>query len=653
MLATAILLLGAGPARKWEDIPASELAETAPQLDPGADAEAIFVRTWLEDLWTEKGFAQLQHHYVRIKVFTAAGAEKQGQVRIDLPLKGASLAGIQGRTVHPDGSIVELDRKTVLKDVVYRQKGTGVRRVAFALPAVTPGSIIEYRYRADLKDQVANYQVLSFQSEIPRRRVSYFLRPLTETMPSLEGWSLRQISYRIAPTESAGLVGGYYEISALDLPAYVEEPDAPPKLHQQAWTLLYYTEEKATTSAAFWQSLAKRESRSFDAATRPDAPARDLARTIAGGATGDSARVVLIADWIQREFRVVDSGSRDSLRAAGLKQTQDGRAALRQRGGTAYDACTSFATLLRGLGLETRLLRLPATRRWPFDREMMDPLFLDSFDVAVRVDGAWKCFDPSSRYLPRDMLRWSEESQSALLCDPDSGRFLTTPVASPHRSMVSRRGDFSLLPDGSLDGDVTVTWAGHLNDEWRTEFAGASAAEIDSAVRHEIDWGLPGIELTAIVLERGEDSRDPLQLTCHVRVPRFATLTGRRVVLEPAVFQARRPARFQASTRRHPVFFTHAWAEIDWIRFRLPESWTVEGFETPAPVDAPGVAKYRASLSPGSTSSELDYSRVLEFGQNGSLFFPASSYPQLKRLFDGIHDRDALAITLVRGDGAP
>ncbi len=172
VLAVALLTTEAGAAPKWEEIPAAELTATAGRIDPQADAEAIFVRTWIEDRSAPKGFEQVQRHHVRIKVYTAAGAEKQGKVRIDLPLKGSSVGDIEARTVHPDGTTAEFDRKSVHEEVVYKQHREGVRRFSFAVPGVTPGSVLEYRYRTTVHNRIAQYQILRFQSDIPRRSVS-------------------------------------------------------------------------------------------------------------------------------------------------------------------------------------------------------------------------------------------------------------------------------------------------------------------------------------------------------------------------------------------------------------------------------------------------------------------------------------------------
>ena len=50
-------------------------------------------------------------------------------------------------TIKADGSIVELDKKTVYKRDLVRSGGRSSKVVFFAIPAVEVGAIVEYRWR--------------------------------------------------------------------------------------------------------------------------------------------------------------------------------------------------------------------------------------------------------------------------------------------------------------------------------------------------------------------------------------------------------------------------------------------------------------------------------------------------------------------------
>jgi hypothetical protein len=86
------------------------------------------------------------YHYIRLKVFDEKGKERVSTIDLEYREPGAVL-DVAGRTIRPDGSIVELDRKSVYKRDLERAGRSQVKTVSFAMPAVEPGAILEYRWR--------------------------------------------------------------------------------------------------------------------------------------------------------------------------------------------------------------------------------------------------------------------------------------------------------------------------------------------------------------------------------------------------------------------------------------------------------------------------------------------------------------------------
>jgi hypothetical protein len=48
----------------------------------------------------------------------------------------------------------------------------------------------------------------------------------------------------------------------------------------------------------------------------------------------------------------------------------------------------------------------------------------------------------------------------------------------------------------------------------------------------------------------------------------------------------------------------------------------------------------------------LEFQRSFEMGQDGMLLFGIDSYPELKRMFELLHDRDRSTVTLSRAASA-
>ena len=129
-------------APTWKPIDPAHLAMKTPVVEKDADAEAIFWEVQLNDAGDDLIFS----HYIRIKVFTERG--KESQSKIDITYFGRNrIVDIAGRTIKADGSIVELKKDAIFDRVIAQLGGQKIKAKTFAMPAVEPGVIIEYRWK--------------------------------------------------------------------------------------------------------------------------------------------------------------------------------------------------------------------------------------------------------------------------------------------------------------------------------------------------------------------------------------------------------------------------------------------------------------------------------------------------------------------------
>src|SRR5262249_28910313 len=191
-------------------------------------------------------------------------------------------------------------------------------------------------------------------------------------------------------------------------------------------------------------------------------------------------------DWCRREIRVSRSNAPESLRAHHIEANKDARAVLRQRAGNAFELDLLFGALARAAGFDVRYVRVPSRRKIYFDQEMMDLRFVPSYDIAVKLDGGWRCLDAQARHLPWNMLPWDEEAQMALFCDRDSSMFIETQIPDPALSVRSRSADLTLDDEGTLEGDVQVELSGHWNAALRDALVETSDSL--AAVREQLGW---------------------------------------------------------------------------------------------------------------------------------------------------------------------
>ena len=608
-----------------------------------ADAEAIFWKVWIRDGVGKKELRQEREYYARIKIYTADGAQKYAKVDIDYPETLVQVDDVRVRTVQPDGSVVPLERGAIHSETVIRAGQLAVNRVSFAPLGLRPGCILEYRYHETRSGSAVIVSTFDLQLELPVRKLLYYTRPLY-----LSDWYVRWMEFHTRARTWYD-EGGYDVTRALYTRPYVDEPHSPPPLQQRAWMLRYYTQLPKFEPEEYWPLVGKVNAPVFDATTAPDPATVALARRIAGEATSDSARVRLLGEWIQNEFRVTHDPVKDAL---DMRTGVVGEA-IRRNSGSVSEAALVFASLARALGLTVRLLLAPTRPEFSFDPKMTDQVFLSAWQIGVRLDGRWQGYRPATRYLPWDMVAWSMESQPALLCDRDSSHFIETRFAEPDRSVTTRTASLQLSPDGSMEGELVLEATGHVNEDLRRIFEGVDLARKDSTLIRNAGLPESGLELSRADILTGHDERAPIGVRCHVKLPGYASKTAKRLIFEPAVFVSRRPPRFTSSTRRNPVYFPYAWSELDSIRIRIPEGWKLETLDAPEPAESPGWAGYRADLVYDAPKREVVYRRSFRFGDHGRRLVPAEDYAEVKHWFDLVHERDQTGVTLVREGSTP
>jgi hypothetical protein len=146
-------------------------------VEKDAPAEAIFWEVRVADAAAGQDLQTFRSHYLRIKIFNEKGRE---YAKISLTYGGkTNVSGVSGRTIKPDGSIVEMKKDAIFDTVAVKSKTLKVKSRSFTLPDVQPGDIIEYQWREIETGVLSNYMRLPLPRDIPVEAVRYFIKPFT------------------------------------------------------------------------------------------------------------------------------------------------------------------------------------------------------------------------------------------------------------------------------------------------------------------------------------------------------------------------------------------------------------------------------------------------------------------------------------------
>ena len=627
----------AAGAADWPVIPPAELALKAPRIDPQADAEALLWDVRLTDSDERDELSTILNHHLRIKVFSDRGREAHGTVEL-VYTPSRRVRDIEGRTIAPNGTVTELRSQDVFDREIIRASGFKVRVKSFAMPAVVPGAIIEYRWREIRDDSLANYLEIPFQRDIPAHLVRYHLRPLTGVRDL--GYQMRTEWYNLdKQPERLTEERGYTIFQVRDVPALKEEPLMPPELAVKPWMLVFYADlaETNKTPEKFWLDFAKSTHNGLKGYIKASNELRQAAAELSKGTEPVTIeRLVAFA----RERIKIDG----STRRKDIKTVTD---AFKRGSGDSQDRTLLVAALAPLVGLDVRLALLPDRSDFFSTPGMRQPHFISHLALGIQAGNAWQFVDPASEHGTDGQLAWRYDGQYALLLDDKAPDFVSVPVAAQQLSNTKRTAALTLLDSGSIEGEVTLSYTGQVAMRNRERDDDSTPAEREQRLKDDYAKRWPGASISNVRFEQLEDPQQPYVIRFAVSLPNFAQKTGTRLFVQPSLLQRGAEPTFTQSARTHRVIFPFGFIDEDTVTIDVPAGYELEpGEPLRATSLAGGAAAFTAKVTFDAKAQRVTFARGFSVGGFGKLFWEAKEYGGLKAFFDQVQREDGYTLSL-------
>ena len=620
---------------EWRPIDPSDLAQKAPIVEPDADAEALF---W--DIRVDDGGDDdlVLSNYIRIKIFTERGREKQ--TKVDIPfLNGTKIKDIAARLIKPDGSIVVLAKEEVLEKTVVKISGLKLRTRSFVFPGIELGGIIEYKWKEVISNASANNMRLQFQREIPVQSITYHIKP------SNSAFSFDVYPYNMASPVFQKEKNGFQFITVKKMPAFHEEPFMPPEENVRSWAMIKY--HTIFTFLLSYEVMASQLYVQWQQFLKVDDEIKRKAAEIVAGATTPEEKLEKIFVFCRTNVKNTSDSTLGytTEQIEKLKENKKPADTLKRGVGPAIDINLLFAALANAVGLEARITLLPDRSKRFFNRNLQIPGALSWSTIAVRFGEHWRFFDPGVRYVNPGMSRWQEEGVEALIVDK-SPTWVMTAISLPEKSREMRVATLRLDEDGTLEGDVTIEYTGHLATVKKEQNDDDSPNQREENLKEAVKGRLSTAELTNIVIENVTDPAKPFVYKYHVRVPNYAQRTGKRLFLQPGYFEKGITALFTSNVRKYSVYFHFPWSEEDKVTITVPKGYALDNADAPQIIDVPKICHHGVKIRWAKDTATLFYDRSFFFGNEKLLVFDVQSYAGVKRLFDEINHSDNHTIAL-------
>ena len=631
--------------KDWRPVSPEDLVSKVSVVEPDADAEAIFWEVRVDDSSAD-GLSL--RHYVRVKIYTDRGIEQFSKHDIVFN-KGTRIKDVEARVTKNDGSFVFLKKDDVIERDIVKANGIKVRAKTFALPNLEVGSIVEFRYREVIDNAEADMRLI-FQRDLPIRTISYYVKPFAGDR------GMFYEPFHVGSTKFEKDKNGFYRATMSNVPAFKEEPLMLPEDDVRSWIYIYYASGERKNPTEYWKGINDFHYGHTKETFKPNDEIKKITSELTAGAATDEEKLHRIFDWTKTNIRnlqyapkVVDE---DWKKATGSKSPGD---TVKLKYGYGLQITYVFGAMARAAGFDVRETFSGSRAEMIFDPRVPNAsLMLNSFFAAVKMGDKWEYFNPASYYAPFGMLGWATEGQTAMITDDKGPIWVPLGLADAGKSMEKRSGKFKLLEDGSLVGEGRIEYTGHQATTIKSINRGDSDVERESYLKNKLKSMILGsAEIESFTMENLDDPEKPVVYTFKIRVPDYASRTGKRLFFQPNVFERSSKPRFISNTRKYDVYIPYPYSETDDITLDLPDGFSLESADSPMPVkDKQGIGADEIYMGVTKDGKTLAYKRSFSFGNNGFIQFPVESYPILKQIFEEYNKSDVHQLTLKQGSVA-
>lgn len=468
----AVLLILASPlarAEKWMAPTPEELSMTSQPEVPGAAA----VYLYREEITDDK--MHVLHVYERLKVLTESG-KKYANVELGYSSSSGngniSIEEVEGRTIHPDGTIIPFTGKPYSK-LVEKTHGAKYMAKVFTLPDVEVGSIIEYRYDRRLDDNYFMAPRWYIQSDLYTRKAHYVWRPTSKPLVTNDGhhdltngiaWTPIlpagvEIQHSTLPPVDFNPGQEVFDLKVHDIAPVPDEDFMPPIASLSYRVLFYYTPYR--NGADFWKNQGKYWSRMHDKFIGPGPGVEAAVKTLTLPTdTQDQKLRKLYAAVMQLENTdFTRERTNAEEKADGSKPIHSTDDVWERKRGSSDQLSDLFVAMARAAGMKAYVAAVTNRDRNIFLPSYLSLAQLDDDLAIVTVDGKEEYFDAGSRFCPYGHLAWKHSFASGLRQTDDGTTVAQAPGDVYTASRIQRVANLKMDEHGVATGTVsTSTW---------------------------------------------------------------------------------------------------------------------------------------------------------------------------------------------------
>jgi hypothetical protein len=567
--------------------------ESALEADPAKGIEHALIL--VEETWRaeDQGTATKTAFHMRAKILSNEG-RALANIEIPFPRKGGKLKQFWGRTILPGGTVHELRKDDLDRQVVVKAKRAGVEVAKAALPGVVPGCVIDYGYVLQHRGYYL-YERIPLQRSFPILRFEYHWKP----------YPYMYAASRLSRTDLLDVTSdksrGALHVTGRNLPPVIEEPLMPPDHEVRGALVVYYVSEEFSYDRFWTQISTFMDLFVLLMTAKPVSVERAMNEMELSGDVDQIEGLMRAYEWIGDNLKRTGLRTFEELQAGSIGSDEGDDVIARvldSREGSSVDLQLLFIAVARKLGAKAHLV-FASDRRNNYWHESLKTM--NQFDgtlVAVRPEGAEKYtpLDPGSGLRYGELPWWYAGQKALLLAMGDPGA-ISLPATAAQNNVADATVKIRFTEDNeSTIAEWTRVGTGQVGLEERRYLRSLAPDERAERIDRLCGAG-PDTEVVTAEVVGLDEVTHGLELRCESEdfdVSLFDETTSYRVGFDgPWLSQL---PDLPEGARHHPVVFDFARADTVSVDIIAPEGFVPADPPSPQTIEN-SLGKYMLRVS--------------------------------------------------------
>jgi hypothetical protein len=261
---------------------------------------------------------------------------------------------------------------------------------------------------------------------------------------------------------------------------------------------------------------------------------------------------------------------------------------------------------------------------------------------AGRRDTVW--LECTSQTAPFNYLGDFTAGRHVLLLTPEGGRLVRTPVYQATDNTQFRRANVQLDEQGNAKATVRTRSAALQQDDLAAYMHNLTPEDQKKRAYGRI--GIPSFTISRYNLAAAPAAPLPAMVeTLELTLPRYATITGKRVFVVPNLLNQSAPPEPLLGERQTDMWQSFAFVDADTVHLRMPKGLQPETM--PAPVQLTSRYGSYSAQTQALPDGTVQYIRRLQLNRGR---FPKAEYPAYLEFRRKISKADRSALVLLKTD---